>query len=283
MHLTREAEISAGAQEVPVHYMLFDVLYLEGRSMMDRPTRSVASCSSRWSWRGRPGRRRAITAARARRCSRRAPSRASRASSRSGSTAATSPGGAAAWIKVKNKQRTELVIGGWLPGKERAERLGALLVGYHDAEGQLRYAGRVGHGLHAKERARLERLLGPLARDGSPFDGKRGPQRRPLGRARLVAEVEFTEWTNDADAAPSFVQGVGRRGAASGRAGEPGASSAGPVEETVLDSAETTRFTRARPEGRRKERGRGEVEVARCGCTNLDKVLYPKRGSPSAT
>ena len=94
MHLTREAEIRRRAQEVPVHYMLFDVLYLEGHSMMDRPTRSGARCSSRWSSRARRGRRRAITAARAPRCSRPAPSRAWRASWRSGSTAATRPGSA---------------------------------------------------------------------------------------------------------------------------------------------------------------------------------------------
>ena len=37
MHLTRDAEIKRRAQEVPVHYLLFDVLYLEGRSLMGRP------------------------------------------------------------------------------------------------------------------------------------------------------------------------------------------------------------------------------------------------------
>ena len=78
-----------------------------------------------------------------------------------------------AWIKVKNKQRTELVIGGWLPEKERPERLGALLVGYHDEEGTFRYAGRVGTGWDAKERARLERAAeAPLAREQLAVRGK---------------------------------------------------------------------------------------------------------------
>src|SRR5207248_7257901 len=52
-----------------------------------------------------------------------------------------------AWIKVKHTSRQELVIGGWLPGEgRRAERIGALLMGYYE-DGGFRYAGRVGTGV----------------------------------------------------------------------------------------------------------------------------------------
>ena len=72
MHLTRDAEIRRRAQEVPVHYMLFDVLYLEGHSLMGRPYEERRELLESLGSRARPGRRRATTAARARRCSRRA-------------------------------------------------------------------------------------------------------------------------------------------------------------------------------------------------------------------
>nr|MBA3809947.1 DNA ligase [Solirubrobacterales bacterium] len=52
------------------------------------------------------------------------------------------------WIKVKTLARQELVIGGWVPGQgKRRARIGALLLGVHDRPGgTLLYAGRVGSG-----------------------------------------------------------------------------------------------------------------------------------------
>src|SRR3954454_2956513 len=75
------------------------------------------------------------------------------------------------WLKVKNTRSQELVIGGWTPGEGRgAGRLGALHLGYHE-NGRFRYAGKVGTGFTDNELDRLENLLRPLARDTSPFEG----------------------------------------------------------------------------------------------------------------
>jgi bifunctional non-homologous end joining protein LigD len=79
-----------------------------------------------------------------------------------------------AWRKVKTTLGQELVVGGWLPGAGRLSgQLGSLLVGYHDprdARTVLRFAGRVGSGIDAAARERLERALGPLERDRPPFE-----------------------------------------------------------------------------------------------------------------
>ena len=105
------------------------------------------------------------------------------------------------WLKIKNVNRQELVVGGWLPGeKGRAGRLGSLLVGYYDGD-ELRYAGRVGSGFTAKELTRVEKLLEPLARDTPPFAP---PPDLPAEVRRyghfvspeLVVEVAFNEWTH---------------------------------------------------------------------------------------
>src|SRR5438105_1017796 len=96
--------------------------------------------------------------------------------------------------------RLEVVIGGWLPGQgNRENRLGALLAGYYDDEGRLRYAGRVGTGFTDTELRRVAGLLAPLARETSPFAD---PVPAPRGMARwveprLVADVDFGEWTSD--------------------------------------------------------------------------------------
>lgn len=107
------------------------------------------------------------------------------------------------WLKIKNWGRQEFVIGGWLSGEGgRSGRLGSLLVGYHDGEaGPLRYAGRVGTGFTDAELRRVGDLLAPLARDTSPFEAPPAlpGEVRKLGRfvePTLVAEVAFSEWTH---------------------------------------------------------------------------------------
>jgi bifunctional non-homologous end joining protein LigD len=100
------------------------------------------------------------------------------------------------WIKIKNHLRQELVIGGWTEGKGvRAQRIGALELGVHDEQGRLRHAGRVGTGFDEAELQRLAALLAPLAREDSPFVGPQPPRGAHFVAPRLVCEVEFSEWT----------------------------------------------------------------------------------------
>jgi bifunctional non-homologous end joining protein LigD len=99
-------------------------------------------------------------------------------------------------VKVKNIRRTEVVVGGWLGGEGgRAGRLGALVVGYHDESGALRYAGRVGSGFDDRELDRIGRLLAERARPDSPFEGRQPPKLTHFVTPDLVASVDFTMWT----------------------------------------------------------------------------------------
>src|SRR5436309_13936034 len=76
------------------------------------------------------------------------------------------------WLKIKNVQRQEVVIGGWMPGEgRRAQSLGSLVVGYYAGD-RLVYAGNVGTGFKEEDLVRLGRLLEPLKRKDSPFDGR---------------------------------------------------------------------------------------------------------------
>ncbi|MGQ0803814.1 MAG: non-homologous end-joining DNA ligase [Actinomycetota bacterium] len=101
-----------------------------------------------------------------------------------------------AWLKVKNHRRQEFVIGGWLPGQGNREgKIGALLIGVYDEEERLRYAGRVGTGFTVAELDRLERMLTPLRRETSPFDPPPRVKDARFVEPRLVAEIRFTEWT----------------------------------------------------------------------------------------
>ena len=101
-----------------------------------------------------------------------------------------------AWLKVKNHRSQEVVIGGWLPGKgRRSGTLGALLVGYYEGD-ELRFAGKVGTGFNEQDLQLLMQRLRPLQCEGSPFVGRQPERGAIFVRPKLVADVEFGEWTN---------------------------------------------------------------------------------------
>jgi DNA ligase D-like protein (predicted ligase) len=101
------------------------------------------------------------------------------------------------WLKFKCSKEQEFVIGGYTAPKGERERFGALLVGYLE-DGKLRYAGKVGTGY---DRGLLN-LLGDEMESRilpeSPFD-ERGVPRKDVTWVRpdLVAQIGFSEWTND--------------------------------------------------------------------------------------
>ena len=99
------------------------------------------------------------------------------------------------WLKFKCERGQELVIGGYTPPKGSRNVLGALLMGYF-SDGELRYAGKVGTGFDEATLADLGERLAPLVRDDSPFAERlTGVAGATWVRPELVAEVGFTEWT----------------------------------------------------------------------------------------
>jgi bifunctional non-homologous end joining protein LigD len=106
------------------------------------------------------------------------------------------------WLKIKGHGRQEFVIAGYTRGKGRREgTLGSLVLATFDGDG-LVYAGNVGTGFNDREIDRLLKKLKPLERDAPPFEQVPKMPRIRKGdvvwvEPRLVAEVEFAEWTHD--------------------------------------------------------------------------------------
>jgi bifunctional non-homologous end joining protein LigD len=196
MHLTSDHVVRRLAQSEPVAYVVFDLLWLDGHSLLalpysERRERLLALGLSGPTWQT-PASHVGDGAAML---------EASRARGLEGIiakrldspyTAGRRPG---TWVKVKNVRATEVVIGGWLEGEgRRSGRLGALVVGYYE-DGALRYAGRVGTGFDEAELNRLGGLLAPLARADSPFEGRQPPRETHFVEPELVATVNYGEWT----------------------------------------------------------------------------------------
>ena len=207
MHLASDSAVKRRMRQAPVTYVIFDLLWLDGRSTLslayEERRRLLESLGLEGpSWRT-PAYRAGDGAALL---------EASAAQGLEGIMAKRldcpyEPGRrVSGWIKVKNVASQDLVVGGWTPGEGgRGGRLGALCVGVHDDDGRLVYAGKVGTGFTEATLGLLARELGPLRRETSPFHGRQPPKGTVFVDPSLVAQVEFREWTKTGTLrAPSF-------------------------------------------------------------------------------
>ncbi len=103
-----------------------------------------------------------------------------------------------AWLKLKIEHRQEFVVGGWTEPRKSREHIGALLLGYYDADGRLVYAGHTGTGFSQRTLLDTYRRLRRLERKTSPFSTTpRTNERAHWAQPALVAEIKFNEWTAD--------------------------------------------------------------------------------------
>jgi bifunctional non-homologous end joining protein LigD len=199
MHVRDAAAARRLAAKIPVSYLVFDVLHLDGRSTLELPygerrslLEALGLASDHWAtpatYRERP--QVVLDAALSsglegvvckRTNSRYLPGRRSED-----------------WVKVRGSRSQEVVVGGYTQGKgSRAGGIGALIVGI-PGEGGLGYVGKVGTGFSDAALEDLATRLAKLRRRTSPFAGEL-PKAQIAGatwvRPVLVGEVRFADWT----------------------------------------------------------------------------------------
>jgi bifunctional non-homologous end joining protein LigD len=279
MHTASRAQARRLAKDTPVTYAIFDLLWLDGHSLMDRPygerrERLAALALRGASWQTPEhvvGQGAALLAASAEQdlegvLAKRLDS-------------AYLPGARSRdWVKIKTVARQEFVVGGWMPGKgKRRDSIGALLLGVHDRDGALRYVGRVGSGFGDSELERLSGLLAPLARPTPPFTaGAKPPRGASFCEPQLVVEVEFAHWTQGGSLRAPTYRGLREDKAAEQvtREDTAGARSDAPAGEPQSRAAPVALSIRRR--GART--AEAAVEGRELTLSNLDKVLYPQTG-----
>lgn len=172
------------------------------------------------------------------------------------------------WIKLKNQQRQEFVIGGYTAPKGSRSGFGALLLGVHDDKGRLRYCGNVGTGFNADRLADIKARLDKLATDDCPFkpmpDGANA--KAQWVKPALVAEVSFGEWTREDRVRQAVFQGLRTDKPARGIVRE----RAAPSETSTKASADTSTDTPAKKQGARKHMA---LKI-----THADRVIDAKSG-----
>lgn len=184
----------AGDPSVPIHYVVFDLLWFDGTDLRrlpldvrqealhgaiepggpivlsraeagDAEVLLAAACAQ--GWEGLIAKRRAST---------------------------YQPRRSKDWLKLKCVRSQEVVVGGWTDPKGARNGLGALVVGVYEGD-ELRYAGRVGTGFDAATLESLHRELRAMARDETPFSPAVKVPGAHWVEPRLVVQVGFGEWT----------------------------------------------------------------------------------------
>jgi bifunctional non-homologous end joining protein LigD len=177
------------------------------------------------------------------------------------------------WQKIKCLQRQELVIGGFTDPEGSRHGFGALLLGVYESDGKLAYAGKVGTGFSDASLADLSHALSELVQKQSPFrnppggaEGRRAHWVRPV----LVAEVSFTEWTDDGTLRHASFRGL--------RADKPATEVVRERPAPLSIHSEPNEQAPRAPARANALRSTDKNAVAGILLTNPDKKLYPEAG-----
>jgi bifunctional non-homologous end joining protein LigD len=284
LHVTDAREARRRAAQDPVHFVAFDVLYADGRSLMaqtydERRSRleslqfSGDHFSTTECFRGVSGQD--VLAA-------------TRENGLEGVVAKRRdstyrPGRRVAdWIKVKTVNTQEVVVGGWTESRGERGGLGALLLGIPNGEG-LDYAGKVGTGFSERERAELLEQLKPLRTRSGPFGTS-----LPAGEAKgadfvqpeLVGEVAFSDWTPSGRLRHPTWRGLRRDKVAAdvSRESEPDPVSPGELTDDTEVPKKSARSGGRSGRTNSSQPLRVSVGGRELPVTNLDKVLFPQTG-----
>ena len=195
-----------------------------------------------------------------------------------------------AWRKLKIQHQQEFVVAGWTEPRQSRQYFGALLLGVYTGRGadrRLTYVGHTGTGFDQRELERVWKLLTAREVRQSPF-AERIKTNEPAHWVRpdLVAQVRFTEWTDDNKLRHPVYLGLRDDK-------DPADVSREDMTKRALvrttRATGTTRATRAKPRAATNAvveqlrvledaRRDGTVELpdgGRLGVTNLSKIFWP--------
>ncbi|MBA2381931.1 MAG: DNA ligase D [Chloroflexi bacterium] len=180
-----------------------------------------------------------------------------------------------AWLKLKIRPEQELVVGGWTPGEGNARDLGAVAVGVYE-NGKLRFAGKVGSGFTATTRKRLLAAMAPLVSDTTPFDpppprdwrGRWGGDLNGITwiRPELVIRAELGGWTRDGHVRQTAFKGI-----------EPGRDPRQVIREEAVSSATAVAAAEATEPELAENRGMSPHDGSTPKTTKAPSQAAPKR------
>ena len=198
------------------------------------------------------------------------------------------------WVKIKNHQTQEVVIGGYTAPRNSRKHFGALLLGVYE-KGKLVYTGHTGTGFDDRTLDELMAAMRPLVIGSSSFSGKVDANQPPVWvKPVLVCNVKFTEWTRDGHMRhPVFIglrtdkpatdvkkEPTAMKTSSSRSSGKPSTPSrAESGRKAVRPASKSARkVTPAAAEEDRPNQRDVKVGKNTVHLTNLNKLYWPKEG-----
>ena len=198
------------------------------------------------------------------------------------------------WVKIKNHNTQEAVIGGYTAPRNSRKHFGALLLGVYEND-KLVYTGHTGTGFDERTLDELMAAMKPLVVKASPFSGMVDANMPPVWvKPSLVCNVKFTEWTRDGHMRHPVFLGLRADKPATEVSKEPIAmkkkssshssgKSAAPSEratarEPVAAAPKSTRKVHSPHEEDRPNERDVHVGPNTVHLTNLNKPYWPKEG-----
>ncbi len=182
------------------------------------------------------------------------------------------------WRKAKCRLTQEMVIGGWTQSSDDRGAIGALLVGYYEGDA-LVYAGKVGSGFNDRMQVDLQRRLDARKRKTSPFADVPPEHRKGAAWVEpdLVAQVEFTEWTDEGRMRQPVFLGLREDREPQHVVQErPGTVEGGGVD--TVSAGRPWEALRSHATRTRSQSGEEIVELLGVRLTHPDRVYYPDLG-----
>jgi bifunctional non-homologous end joining protein LigD len=210
-----------------------------------------------------------------------------------------------AWLKIKIRRQQEVIVCGYEPGKGSHADIGSLILCLYEGD-ELRYVGEVGSGLDARTRRQLRAELDEHRLERPPVVNPPHIKGLRWSEPRLVVRVEFSDWTDDDLLRQAAYKGleIGRDPRSVGREREVSARQAADAAEQAVSRsiapARQVSDEADQPADRRSDapdlppqaatsaelealealdsEGSWEIGGQRLRLTNLDKVLFPEPG-----
>jgi bifunctional non-homologous end joining protein LigD len=266
MHLTRPHDVQHAAAEVPVVYVVFDVLQIGDRDVRGLPLGARKELLSRIAPRrgpvrwldhmegdGRPlydlcghmGLEGVV-------------------SKRISSPYRAGPDRTDDWIKIKRDREADFVVTGWVEGKGNRKTLGALEVASY-VDGKCVLRGRVGSGLEERTIRILRERLAPLEVDAPTAVGEPiGSGTRHFVKPEIVVNVSFGGFTEDAHLRHPVFRGL--------------RDDVAPTSCTTAPAEIGPDEPPPEPAPSREERPAAPAPGKRVRVSNRDKVFWPDEG-----
>lgn len=205
-HQTQRLRIDYLSRSIPASYVVFDILYVDGKSVMNRPLlerkeilkdllveNEFVTAADYFLEKGKDYFHAALSTGIEGVMAKRLNS-------------LYQPGiRSQDWIKIKKRLKFDLVVGGFIPGKgNRQPYFGGLMLGGYDS-GRLVYVGRVGSGFNDKELREIIKEFEPVSK--SPFSNPPPVLGAKWLKPDLVVQVAAMQVTEDGSLrAPVFLR-----------------------------------------------------------------------------